>query len=105
MKGSIFWDVTVPRMMSAYAGTVFVLLWLGFFAALVFNQNWQDVLWNWVQGLPIIPRVLIWVVLTPVLTLLWVWQSPWSTLGKVTGYTGVIAWTLVAASSVYKAFR
>ena len=105
MKGSIFWEVTLPRLMNIYASTVFVLLWLGFFIALLVNRTWLDSLWNWVQGLPGVPRIIIWVVLTPAMTLLWVWQSPWSTLGKVTGYAGVIAWTLVAASSVYKAFR
>ena len=33
MKASTFWDVTMPRLMSTYAGIVFAMLWIGFIAA------------------------------------------------------------------------
>ena len=105
MKASTFWDVTVPRLMSTNANVVFAMLWIGFIAALLVNRQWLDQLWYRVQGLPIVPRTVIWVVLTPVMTLLWVWQSSWSPLGRAAGFAGVILWTLVAVSSLVKAFR
>ena len=105
MKASTFWDETVPRLMSTYAGFVFAMLWIGFIAAVLVNRQWLDQLWHRVQGLPIVPRTVIWVVLTPVMTLLWVWQSSWSPLGRAAGFAGVILWTLVAVSSLVKAFR
>ena len=54
MKGSAFWDVTVPRAMTIYANTVFALLWLGFIVALIVNREWLDMAWTWmlVSGSP-----------------------------------------------------
>ena len=105
MKGSAFWDVTVPRLMSTYANAVFALLWIGFFIALIVNREWLTMLWNWVGALPAVPRIFIWVVLTPVMVLLWVWESSWSTFGHFVGYAGVVAWTILAISGLVKAFR
>ena len=105
MKDSSFWDVTVPRLMSSYANLVFAVLWIGFFIALIVNREWLSMLWNWVQALPAVPRIFIWVVLTPVMVLLWVWESSWSTLGQIASYAGVVAWTFLAISGLVKAFR
>jgi hypothetical protein len=52
MKGSSFWDVTVPSALSTYAILVFALLWAGFAIALTVDREWLDLLWNWVQALP-----------------------------------------------------
>jgi hypothetical protein len=105
MKTSTFWDVTVPRLMSTYANVVFAVLWIGFIIALVVNREWLTTLWNWVQDLPAVPRIFIWVVLTPIMTTLWIWESSWSTFGQVAGFAGIVAWTLVAVSGLVKAFR
>jgi hypothetical protein len=57
MRDSIFWAVTVPRIMSTYAAIIFVLLWVGFIAAMGVNREWLDMLWNWVQG---VPKTIAW---------------------------------------------
>ena len=105
MRDSIFWDVTVPRVMSIYANTIFMVLWVGFFIALIVNREWLDVLWNWAKALPSIPRITAWVIFTPILTGLWIWESSWPVLGRLVGFTGIVAWTLLAVSSLIKAFR
>ena len=105
MRDSIFWDVTVPRIMSIYANTIFMVLWGGFVIALIVNREWLDVLWNWAQALPSIPRIIAWVIFTPILTGLWIWESSWPVLGRLVGFAGIVAWTLLAVSSLIKAFR
>ena len=105
MRDSIFWTVTVPRVMSVYANAVFVVLWVGCVTALVVNREWLDVLWNWVQALPLVPKTIIWLIFTPITVGLWIWESSWPILGRLVGFTGIVAWTLLAVSSLYKAFR
>jgi hypothetical protein len=105
MRDSIFWAVTVPRIMSTYANVVFVVLWVAFVTALVVNREWLDVLWNWVQALHPAPKIIIWVIFTPIMAGLWIWESSWPVLGRLVGFIGIVVWTLLAVSSLYKAFR
>jgi hypothetical protein len=58
MRDSLFWDVTVPRAMSIYANVIFAVLWIGFVTALAVNRDLLDLLWNWVQALPMAPKNL-----------------------------------------------
>lgn len=105
MKDSSFWSVTVPRVMSIYANLIFALLWVGFIVALVVNREWLDMAWTWAQSQPAVLRVLAWVFLTPVMSLLGIWQSSWPLLGRLAGFAGIVGWTLLAASSLIKAYR
>ena len=41
----------------------------------------------------------------PIMLGLWIWESSWPVLGRLVGFTGIVAWTLMAVSSLYKAFR
>jgi len=105
MRDTIFWDVTVPRAMTIYANVIFVALWVGFVLALVVNREWLDVLWNWAQALPLVPKVIVWMVFLPVTVGLWIWQSSWPVLGRLLGFTGIVAWTLVAVANLFRVFR
>ena len=91
--------------MSTYANAVFLVLWVGFIAALIVNREWLDELWNRVQALPPVPKIIIWMIFTPIMVGLWVWESSWPDLGRLVGFIGIFAWTLLAVSSLYKAFR
>jgi len=53
--------------MSTYAIAIFAILWVGFAIALVVNREWLDLVWNWAQGLPIVLRIIVWVVFLPVM--------------------------------------
>jgi len=105
MRDSLFWDITVPRAMSIYTTMIFVVLWFGFAVALVANREWLNVLWNWVQTLPMVPKIIVWVMILPIMVGLWIWESSWPVLGRLVGFAGIVAWTLLAVSSLYKAFR
>ena len=105
MSGSTFWDVTVPRVLSIYALVVFVMLWVGFAIALAANREWLDLLWNWVQALPWVVRVIVWVVFLPIMVGLWAWESSWPTLVNLLVSGGIVGWTLLAIYSVIKYFR
>ena len=105
MRDSAFWKVIVPRAMGTYANVIFAVLWVGFITALVVNREWLDVLWNWAQVLPLVPRIIVWVLFLPIMVGLWIWESSWPTLGRLVGFTGIVAWTLLAVHSIYKFFR
>ena len=103
MKSSVFWDVTVPRILSTYAIGMFVILWIGLVLALLVNPTWLDTLWIWVQTLPLILRIIVWLVFLPILTGLWIWQSSWPVLVRLLAGVGMVGWTWMAISSFIKA--
>ena len=105
MKAPSFWNVTVPRAMSIYANVIFLVLWVGFVVALVVEREWLDAFWDWTQALPLAPKIIAWVIFTPVMAGLWIWESSWPTFGRLAGFAGIVAWTLVAVSSLYREFR
>jgi hypothetical protein len=105
MRDAGFWNDVVSKGMSLYAGLIFAVLWVGFVVALLVNREWPGQIWSWVQSLPPVPRVIVWVLLLPIMVGLWIWESPWPTLGRLAGLAGIVAWTLLAVSSLYKAFR
>jgi hypothetical protein len=105
MKDSAFWDITVPRVMTIFANVIFVMLWVGFILAVAVNREWLNVLWGWVQELPLVPKIIVWVVFLPIMVGLWIWESSWPTLGRVMGFAGIVGWTLLAVYSLIKFFR
>ena len=105
MRDSSFWDIIVPRAMSIYANVIFLVLWVGLVIALVVNRELLDVPWNWAQALPLVAKIIVWVVFLPIMVGLWIWESSWPTLGRMLGFTGIVGWTLLAVSSLYRAFR
>jgi len=105
MKNSPFWDKTVPRALSIYASAVFLVLWVGFAIALVVNREWLDDLWKWIQALPLAPKVIAWVIFTPIMAGLGIWESSWPVLGRLVGFAAIVGWTLLAVSSLYRAYR
>ena len=53
------------------------ILWLGFGAALLFNQALLETTWHLFRGLPIVAQALLGLLLLPVILGLWIWQTPW----------------------------
>ena len=105
MRDSSFWSDIVTRAMSIYANVIFLVLWVGFVIALVVNREWLDVLWNWARALPSVPKIIIWVLFLPIMVGLWIWESSWPDLVRLVGFAGIVAWNLLAVSSLVKAFR
>jgi len=75
MRDSSFWNVIVPRVLGTYANVIFLVLWVGFIIALIVNREWLDVLWNWAQALPMVLRIIVWVLFLPIMVGLWIWES------------------------------
>jgi hypothetical protein len=105
MEDSSFWNITVPRVLSTYAITIFAMLWIGFAIALVVNREWLDLLWNWVQALPTVVESIVWVVFLPIMVGLWIWESSWSNLVRLLAFAGIVGWTLLAGYSFMRAVR
>jgi hypothetical protein len=105
MRNSTFWDVTVPRLLSTYAFVIVLILWVGFIIALIMNREWLNILWNWVQALPLVVRIIVWVVFLPIMVGLWIWESSWSVLIRLLAACGIVLWTYLAVSSFVRAFR
>ena len=77
MKDSAFWNVLFTRALNIYAIVIFVVLWVGFAVALVANRQWLDLLWDWVRALPLVPEIIVWALLLPIMAGLWIWQASW----------------------------
>ena len=105
MRDSSFWDVIVPRVLSTYAVVVFAVLWVGFAVALLVNQEWLDLLWNWVRDLPSVLEIIVWVLFLPITSGLWVWESSWPAYLSLLALVGIVVWTLLAVSGFIRAMR
>jgi hypothetical protein len=105
MGESSFWDITVPRVLSTYAIVIFTLLWVGLAIALVVNLTWLDALWQWLQGLPLLAEVIVWVLFLPITVGLWIWESSWPAFVRLLAFAGIVLWTLIAVSSFWRALR
>jgi hypothetical protein len=53
------------------------LLWLGFAAALIFNQTLLDGAWQALRGMPTIIQIVVWLLVLPITLALWIWEMPW----------------------------
>ena len=91
--------------MSTYANAIFLVLWIGFITALVVNVERLDGFWNWVQALPMVLRIIAWVLFLPIMVGLWIWESDWTVLGRLVGFSGIVAWTLLALYGLIRNFR
>ncbi len=105
MRDSSFWSVIVTRVLSTYAIVIFAMLWVGFAIALVVNREWLDLLWNRVQALPSVAKIIVWVLFLPGMVGLWIWESSWPDLVRLLAVAGIVVWTLVAVSSFLRAVR
>lgn len=105
MRETSFWSDIITRTLTIYANLIFVVLWIGFIIALAVNREWLDELWNWTRALPSVAQIIVWVLFLPIMVGLWIWESSWPALGRLVGFAGIVAWTLLAVSSWFKTFR
>ncbi|HUE97928.1 MAG TPA: hypothetical protein VMN99_01665 [Anaerolineales bacterium] len=59
------------------AFAILSVLWLGFAAALIFNQAILDTSWQSFHGLPWVMQGVIWLLVLPVTAGLWIWETSW----------------------------
>jgi hypothetical protein len=105
MSETSFWNDTFAKILTVYANFIFTVLWIGFIIILIVNREWLDELWTWVGALPLVPRIIVWVLILPIMVGLWIWESSWPTLGRIAGFAAIVSWTLLAISSMFRNFR
>ncbi|HEX6506767.1 MAG TPA: hypothetical protein VF221_03965 [Chloroflexota bacterium] len=71
-------SVGAPRGGAAPLFGTFLILWILFAAALLFNQGALDSVWNWLTGPPLILQVLTWILFLPITLGLWIWETDWA---------------------------
>jgi hypothetical protein len=74
---------------------VFAILWVGFGAAIVFSQGSIDQVWKAIESLPLLVQALAWLLLLPVMAGLWVWETSWPMLVRLTVVLGLAGWSLL----------
>jgi hypothetical protein len=91
--------------MTFYAIAIFVVLWVGFAIALVVNREWLDILWNFVRELPLVAEIIVWILFLPIMVGLWIWESSWPAFVRLVGFAGIVAWTILAVSGLFRSAR
>lgn len=70
---------------------LFVVLWLVFAVALIWDQGGLDQTWAWIQSLPLILQAVLWLLFLPVMAGLWVWETTWPLVIRVALIVGLAA--------------
>jgi hypothetical protein len=74
---------------------VFLLLWIAFGVALVWNQGGLDAAWAWIRSLPLLIQVLAWFLFLPVMAGLWIWETSWPLILRFVLVGGLAFWNLL----------
>jgi hypothetical protein len=82
------------RIISIFAFAVLTLLWLGFGAALLFNQNLLDTTWQSFRSWPLLIQLVVGLLVLPVVLGLWIWETSWPLLLRLLLVLG-LAWVTV----------
>jgi hypothetical protein len=73
---------------------VLALLWLGFGAALLFNQDILTTVWQSFRSWPLILQLVLGLLVLPATLGLWIWQTPWPVLLRLVLVIGLAGTTL-----------
>jgi hypothetical protein len=73
---------------------VFVVLWAAFAYALVANQAGIDNAWKWLGSLPLIVQAGVALLTLPAYAGLWIWESAWPLVVRLTLIVGIGGWNL-----------
>ena len=65
------------RVINIFAFAVLTLLWLAFGAALLFNRELLDAVWQSVRSWPLVIQIVVGLLVLPVALGLWIWQTSW----------------------------
>jgi hypothetical protein len=79
---------------SGIAFLAFVVLWVGFAAALVLSQGSLDASWQWIRALPLLVQGLVGLLFLPVVVALWIWESAWPLVVRLVLVAGLAWWNL-----------
>ena len=76
------------------AFVILTILWLGFAAALIFNQTILDAVWQSFRALPWAVQGILWLLVLPVTAGLWIWETEWPFWLRLVLVSG-LAWVTI----------
>lgn len=82
------------RMINLSAFAILTLLWIGFGAALLFNREILDVVWQGFRAWPLVLQILVGLLVLPLVAGLWIWETSWPLLLRLVLVIG-LAWVTV----------
>ena len=85
----------VPFIESGGAFLVFALIWALFAYGLVARQGSLDEAWQTLRALPLAVQLVVWLLFLPIMAGLWIWESSWPLMVRVTLVLGLGAWSLL----------
>jgi hypothetical protein len=53
-------------------------LWIAFACLWVFSSETLGHVFTWIQGLPLVLEIIVWIVFLPWVGSLWIWHSSWA---------------------------
>ncbi len=82
------------RIINLAAFGILTILWIAFFAVLIFNRDLLSTIWQVFRGWPLVLQIIIGLLTLPVMIGLWVWQTTWSIWIRLILIIG-LAWVTV----------
>lgn len=82
------------RIINIFAFSILTLLWLGFAAALLFNRDMLDTIWQAFRTWPLILQLVVGLLVLPVALGLWIWETSWPLLLRLV-LVLALAWVTV----------
>ena len=82
------------RIINILAFAVLTLLWLGFGAALLFNRDLLDTVWQSFRSWPLGVQMILGLLVLPVVAGLWIWETSWPLVVRLILVVG-LAWVTV----------
>jgi hypothetical protein len=82
------------RTVNLFAFTVLALLWLALLAALVFNRQLLDSVWQLFRSWPLVLQILVGLLVLPLTAGLWIWETSWPFLLRLVLVLGLAGWTM-----------
>lgn len=84
----------MEHVFNIFVFVLFATLWLGFAFALFVTQGSLDAVWRWITGQHQVIQVVIWILFLPVVMGLWIWESAWPLLLRLTMVVGIGLWNV-----------
>jgi hypothetical protein len=82
------------RIINIFAFAILTLLWLAFGAALLFNRDLLDTVWQSFRSWPLVFQIIVGLLVLPVIAGLWIWETSWPLLLRLILVAG-LAWVTV----------
>lgn len=82
------------RIINIFAFAVLSLLWLGFGAALLFNRDLLNTVWQSFRSWPLIIQAVVALLTLPVVLGLWIWETSWTLWLRLLLVSG-LAWVTI----------